>query len=45
MNLQSAGSLVAGDAQNVKEVVITASRPVAQDDHVFGQDYIIVEQK
>jgi hypothetical protein len=41
MNLQSAGSLVAGDAQNVKEVVITAARPVAQDDHVFGQDYII----
>lgn len=41
MNLQSAGSLAGADAQDVKEVVIRASRPVAQDDHVFGKDYVI----
>jgi hypothetical protein len=41
MNLQSAGSLVAADAQNVREVNITYARPVADGDHVFSQDYII----
>ncbi len=41
MNLQSAGSLVAGDAVQVKEVTFGSTRPVASDDHVFGQDYII----
>lgn len=40
MNLQSAGSLVAGDAQNVREVNFACSRPLAED-LVFGQDYII----
>lgn len=41
MNLQSAGSLAAGDAQNVREVNFTYNRPVADADLVFGQDYII----
>jgi len=41
MNFQGAGTLAAGDAQNVKEVIITASRPLADADQVFGQDYII----
>ena len=41
VNLQSAGSLAAGDALQVKEVVIGTSRPLADADHVFGLDYII----
>lgn len=41
VNLQSAGSLVAGDALQVKEIVLGTSRPLADADHVFGLDYII----
>ena len=41
MNRMSAGSLVAGDAQNIREFNLTYARPLADADHVFGQDYII----
>ena len=40
-NRQSAGSLVAGDALQIKEIVFGTSRPMAEDDFVFGADYII----
>lgn len=39
MNVQSGGSLVAADAQAVREVNLTYQRPLAED-AVFGQDYI-----
>jgi hypothetical protein len=41
MNLQSAGSLTASDAQPVREVTFSYNRPLADADLVFGQDYII----
>lgn len=40
-NLQSAGSLAAGDAQQAREVTLTVNRPLAEDGYVFGSDAII----
>lgn len=42
MNLQTAGALGASDAIGiVKEITLGTTRPVAGEDFVFGQDYII----
>lgn len=40
MNLQSAGSLVVGDAALVREATVTVTRPLSEDGYVFGQDAI-----
>jgi hypothetical protein len=42
MNVQSAGALAAGDAiSEAREIEVGYMRPVADGDHVFGQDYIL----
>lgn len=42
MNLSSAGALGASDViANLKDFTLTYQRPLAQDDHVVGLDYII----
>jgi hypothetical protein len=42
MNVQSGGSLAAADVIGIaKEITFNAGRPLASDDHVFNQDYII----
>jgi hypothetical protein len=42
MNLQTAGALGSGDEQTqVREITLGTTRPVAGDDFVFNQDYII----
>lgn len=42
MNVQSAGSLAAADEISIaKDIAFNAGRPLATEDHVFNQDYII----
>ena len=42
MNVQTAGALGSGDEQTVvRDITLGTSRPVAADDFVFNQDYII----
>lgn len=41
MKVQAAAALAAANAQNVREINFGTERPLADADHVFGQDYIV----